>query len=107
MTSIDLNIENYDLDDIAIDDIVKYKDEIHLFGNVYKLDSVLLDNYNEIEKHAILGLHCNNNRYIYNGWLSKKRHYNTPCPLFKFNWDLKTDKEFCKKNLHVFSKIQI
>ena len=88
---------NYDLDDIAIDDIVKYKDEIHLFGNVYKLDSVLLDNYNEIEKHAILGLHCNNNRYIYNGWLSKKRHYNTPCPLFKFNWDLKTDKEFCLK----------
>jgi hypothetical protein len=89
------NANNYGIDDIAKDDIINYKDEIRLFGQKYKLDSVLLTNYDTKASgigHDILGLHCNNKRYIYNGWVQKN---NKPCSLFKFNWDLKSNNEFC------------
>lgn len=92
------NANNYDIDDIAKDDIINYRDEIRLFGQKYKLDSVLITNYNfKIigDGHDILGLHCNNNRYIYNGWVQKNKK---PCNLFKFNWDLKSNNEFCINN---------
>jgi len=91
-----LEATNFNINVSEIDDIVNYKDDIYLFGNIYKLEAILLDNYNiDADGHSILGIHCNNNRYVYNGWLKKNGHYNTPCPLFKFNWNLRTNNEFC------------
>jgi hypothetical protein len=91
-----LEATNFNINVSEIDDIVNYKDEINLFGNIYKLEAVLLDNYNtDADGHTILGIHCNNNRYVYNGWLKNNRNYDTPCPLFKFDWNLKTNYEFC------------
>ena len=87
--------ENFNINEEAKNDIKEYNDIINLFGYNYKLDPVLLDNYNKYElgKHAIVGIHCNNNRYVYNGW--NRTVEKTPCSLMKLNWDLKTNKEFC------------
>ena len=79
--------------------------------NIYKQDSVLLTDYNSVVGgHSIAGITCRKDRYVYNGWtrttidpnLKKntvkadfQKHINIPCELMKFNWNVKTDKEFC------------
>jgi len=89
----------------SIDDIIIYN------GNKYILDSILLVNYNAKEKlsHAITGIKCKNQKYVYNGWIrttidpakvgAKKelfKHQKLPCELMKFNWDInEKDKNFC------------
>jgi len=82
-----------------LEQIENYKDIIDFNGNKYKLDSCLLFNYNvdEINNgHSIVGLTCNNKRYVYNGW---NMNYTSisPCSLFAYEWDLKKDKnkDFC------------
>jgi hypothetical protein len=84
-------------------------DEIISINSVqYKLDSVLIINYNHdnIDRgHAITGITCNNNKYVYNGWtklttdpakINKDLNGGiNPCSLMKYNWDLKIDEEFC------------
>lgn len=83
-----------------------YDDIITLNGHKYKLDAVTLNNYDtDKEKHAIVGITCNDNRYVYNGWTSftddpamvnKDKNKNVyPCSLMKYNWDLKKDESFC------------
>jgi hypothetical protein len=84
---------NYDINDLSVDDIKNYKDVIHIFDNEYELDNVILANYNmENTGHIILGMHCNNNKYIYNGWNNPIT--NKPCPLYKFNWNIHENKPF-------------
>lgn len=73
----------------------------------YDLDSIILINWNipAINKaHAIAGITCKNERYVYNGWTSftndpamqqNYKNLKTPCDLMKFHWDLKTDASFC------------
>lgn len=70
-------------------------DIIYLNGHKYILDSVLLGNYNiEINKaHAIAGITCNNERYIYNS--SNKIKGTGPCSLMKHNWNINNDDNFC------------
>ena len=79
--------------------------------NIYQQDSVLLTDYNSVVGgHSIAGITCRNDRYVYNGWtrttidpnLKKntvkadfQKHINIPCELMKFDWNVKTDKEFC------------
>ena len=79
--------------------------------NIYQQDSVLLTDYNSVAGgHSIAGITCRNDRYVYNGWtrttidpnLKKntvkadfQKHINIPCELMKFDWNVKTDKEFC------------
>ena len=73
-----------------------YEDTITLNGIKYELDSCLISNYNDIPKHAIVGITCNNESYIYNGWeFNKQDKKFTTCPLWKFHWDLKSNKRFC------------
>jgi hypothetical protein len=75
---------------ITEDGIKEYKDII-TFNNVkYKLDSCIISNFND-PQHAIVGITCNSNRYVYNGWLS----VTSPCPLIKYDWGLRKDEEFC------------
>jgi hypothetical protein len=89
----------------SLDDVIIYN------GNKYILDSILLVNYNAKEKlsHAITGIKCKNQKYVYNGWIrttidpakvgAKKelfKHQKLPCELMKFNWDInEKDKNFC------------
>ena len=86
---LDTHIKNY----TGID---TYEDTITLNGVKYELDSCLISNYNDIPKHAIVGITCNNERYIYNGReFNKQDKKNTTCPLWKFDWNLKSNKSFC------------
>jgi hypothetical protein len=76
----------------AIQETIEYQ------GNMYKISSTLTTNWNEDkcgQIHQIAGVTCNNERYIYNGWL--KTYMNpkgrVPCELMKYDW-LKKDKNF-------------
>ena len=88
-------------------EIANFKDEIHLNGHTYKLDSCLITNFNLKSgiAHAIAGITCLNDRYVYNGWIRKtldpammnkvagKNEF--PCSLMKFDWNLRKNDEFC------------
>ncbi len=99
--------DNYNINDETIQDIKEYKDEIRFLGYVYKLDSIILANYNKnYGSHAISGITCNNNKYIYNGWCKgtidpalqqEKIKKLKPYPLIKYDWNLREDKKFCFK----------
>lgn len=90
-----------------LNDLKQYKDKIVLNGHTYVLDSCILENFGEDRSsHAIAGITCNNERYVYNGWT---RTTNDPamrgqatdtavdsnCSLIEFNWDLKRSLPFC------------
>ena len=109
--------DNYDINKENLENIKNYKDELQFFGYNYKLDSIILGNYNikTTGNHAISGITCNNNRYIYNGWckgtidpslnLKEKKELLEPYQLIKHNWNLIEDDSFCfkpqfSKNLH-------
>ena len=99
----------YDLSsyNIYINGIKEYKDIIIFNGIKYKLDSCLIENFDKgVDKHSIVGITCNNNRYVYNGWTKKtfdpamkndevKKGDKFPCSLMKYDWDLRKDETFC------------
>ena len=75
-------------------------------GIEYTLDSVILTNRNADEKggHAIAGITCKKERYIYNGWTRTsmdpamaKRGItrNMPCELMKYEWNTVFDYDIC------------
>ncbi len=87
---------------------IRNLNEIIIFnGTKYKLDSCICVNYNktiENNYHAIAGITCNDNKYVYNGWNSLtsdgglKNTLNvseSPCSLMKFDWDIHKNSEFC------------
>jgi len=99
------DLSNYN---IKIKGIREYDDIITFNGVDYILDSCLIDNFNHKEiklSHSIVGITCNDNRYVYNGWTkqtfdpAKKDEVKTgnkyPCSLMKYRWNLKKDEEFC------------
>jgi hypothetical protein len=91
--------------------IIELKDEIVLNGNIYKLDSCILSNYNNNTQigHNIAGITCKSKRHIYNGWMrttqdrAKEDVYKIddeidnalPCELMEFKWDIHDKTEFC------------
>ena len=86
--------------------LYEFKDKIIFNGHTYKLDSCCITNYNIKYKlaHAIAGITCENNKYIYNGWVRNTLDYNIkdklennlPCELMKYNWDIhKPNNKFC------------
>ena len=83
----------------------KYIDDTLEFnGKTYKLDSMLLTNYNADtckKTHQIAGITCEENRYLYNGWIrystDPSMTYFTqenPCELIKYDWSRK-NFNFC------------
>jgi hypothetical protein len=92
---------------INVDDVKNYKDKIVINGHTYVLDSCIINNYGErANAHAIAGITCNNNKYVYNGWSrttfdpafkneKKENALNSPCSLMKFNWNFKKNLPFC------------
>lgn len=102
-------ITNDNIELLSMADNIKYN------GQEYVLDSVILANWNKGKKttdarnpnptirgHVIVGLTCNNKRYVYNGWTRltrdpSKTGNNTrlvPCELMKYHWNFKKGKEF-------------
>jgi hypothetical protein len=81
--------------------ITSMNDKIFYRGSEYHLDSVILSNWNiQNGGHAIAGITCKKDKYIYNGW--SRRNMNPtnipvriPCELMRYNWDIKQDGEFC------------
>jgi len=89
-----LNKESYDE---IISGIENYQEIITINGIRYKLDSCLICNYNynydEAGCHAIVGLSCFDNSYVYNGWnimSENTNNYNKllkkSCGLIKHDW---------------------
>jgi hypothetical protein len=85
----------------AMNDVITYN------NHEYELDSIILTNWNIDEfgaGHAIAGVTCKNERYVYNGWTNntidpamqtKKMNIRLPCDLMKFAWNPKNNDEFC------------
>lgn len=82
-----------------------YDDYIILNGHTYKLDAVILGDY-DADIHSIAGITCNYNRYVYNGWNSQsvdpalqsnlfEPEQSKPCALMKYNWNLRNMEDFC------------
>jgi hypothetical protein len=89
-----------------INNLLSNKEEILYNNNEYILDSVLLSNYNDNleNNHQIVGVKCDNKKYVYNGWTSytndpamknKLNNLKTPCDLMEFEWNIKNSKVFC------------
>jgi hypothetical protein len=64
---------------------------------------VVLANWNN-PRHAIAGITCKKDRYVYNGWtrtsmdpamVNKQVDRNIPCELMKFNWNIIKHSDFC------------
>ena len=87
-------------------ELTSMSEKITYHGSEYKLDSVILSNYN-IRKnhgHAIAGITCKSKKYIYNGWTrtsmdpvmaNTRITRNIPCELMPYNWNIQKDNDFC------------
>jgi len=63
-------------------------------GYKYKLDACIITNYNKTGvRHVILGITCNNKRYIYNSFNEKNKIKN-PCGFYNYDWNINKDDEF-------------
>jgi hypothetical protein len=85
------------------DELSSMKEKIIYNKKEYILDSIILQNYNYTSNnHAICGITCKNNKYIYNGWsgisndpsITQNITRNIPCGLMKYDWDTKKDEDF-------------
>jgi hypothetical protein len=88
------------------DSLKSMQEQIVYKGVEYSLDSVLLANWNINKKngHAIAGITCKKNKYVYNGWtrtsmdpvmVDKNITRNIPCELMKYDWNIKYNGDFC------------
>jgi len=85
------------------DNLKSLQEKITYNGKEYNLDSVVLSNWNN-PIHAIAGITCKKDRYVYNGWTrtsmdpamgNKLVDRNIPCELMKFNWNIIKHTDFC------------
>ncbi len=81
-------------------------EKIYYLGVEYNLDSVVLENWNEkgIGFHAIAGITCKTNKFVYNGWTrtsmdpamaNKVITREIPCELMPYDWNIKKHYDFC------------
>ena len=87
------------------DSLKSMEEKIFYRGVEYNLDSVILANWN-INKdngHAIAGITCKKDHYVYNGWtrtsmdpvMGKNITRNIPCELMKYDWNIQNNGDFC------------
>jgi len=83
-----------------INGLNSFKDIIIFKGHKYKLDSISLNNSNtdKINKinNSIVGINCNDNKYLYNGIISSNKDpkRKLPCKLINYNWNIKNKSYF-------------
>jgi|688.fasta_scaffold171301_2 hypothetical protein len=96
-------LRSYDITTVGI---LTLQDIIYYNGDTYILDSCILGNFNKIGTgggHAISGITCNNNRYVYNGTFRHRGTVDNPgvitkrsqCDLMKFPWNIRQESKFC------------
>jgi hypothetical protein len=99
-----------------IENLCSLNDKIYYNGQEYNLDSVILSNWNKDTYHlknighAICGITCKNERYVYNGWTrytldpnitkgvdraGQNKYLDLPCELMKLNWSIRSSHDFC------------
>jgi hypothetical protein len=81
------------------------RENIYYRGAEYNLDSVILENWDRKKGgHAIAGITCKKNKYVYNGWTRSSMDpqmakiaitRNIPCELMKYEWNIKKHDDFC------------
>ena len=94
-------------DNAKTQELLSFKKEITINNEVYILDSAILTNWNQIQiksGHSIAGITCNNERFVYNGWINstrdssmivKNNKNNNPCELMKYDWNPLSKSNFC------------
>jgi hypothetical protein len=104
-----INLNNHN---IKTKGLYETEEIIYYNNDTYILDSCIIGNYNDLSvAHAIVGISCKNNKYVYNGWIrstkdpamlfNKNNDYEKddkllPCELMKFDWNANDkDKKFC------------
>jgi len=95
-------LKSYDIETVGI---LTLQDRIMYNGDTYILDSCVLGNFNKIGTtgHAIAGITCNNNRYVYNGTFRHRGTLANPhvitkrsqCDLMEFPWNIRQESKFC------------
>ena len=85
--------------------IKSLRENIYYRGAEYNLDSVILENWDSKKGgHAIAGITCKKNKYVYNGWTRSSMDpqmakiaitRNIPCELMEYNWNIKKHDDFC------------
>jgi hypothetical protein len=81
------------------------REKIYYRGAEYNLDSVILENWDRKKGgHAIAGITCKKNKYVYNGWTRTSMDpqmaniaitRNIPCELMAYDWNIKKHDDFC------------
>ena len=89
----------------AKNELKSMREQIFYNGKEYNLDSVILANWNinKYAGHAIAGITCKKNKYVYNGWtrtsmdpvMAKNITREIPCELMKYNWNIIKNNDFC------------
>ena len=97
-----ISLNTYEISTLGIRTL---EDKILYNGDTYILDSCILGNFNKVGTvgHAISGITCNNNRYVYNGTFRHRGTLANPhvitkraqCDLMKFDWNIRTENKFC------------
>jgi hypothetical protein len=94
------------------DGIKSMKDIIKHNGVDYNLDSVILSDWGDEDiGHAIAGITCEENKYVYNGWAMMEKTEKTetrriPCELMKYDWNVTEGSDFClSKNICIPIKV--
>jgi hypothetical protein len=91
-------------------DLKTLNDFIYYNNNEYELDSMVLVNWNDTKGlHAITGITCNKQKFVYNGWYERtidpsmgieherikiSNKMKTHCPLMKYEWNQHIDDPF-------------
>jgi hypothetical protein len=83
--------------DNDVANILSNNDTITYHNIQYELDSMIVGNIDGLTtNHVVAGITCKEHRYIYNGWMIKRKKY--PCNLMKFEWNAHQNDEkdmFC------------
>jgi len=89
------------------DNLKSMRDTIYYNGFEYNLDSAILVNWNtykRINVHEIVGITCERDKYVYNGWVRSSMDpvmakqaitRKIPCELMKYDWNIQKDNDFC------------
>ena len=95
--------------------LTSLSENIYYRGAEYNLDSVLLANWNKMKiGHAIAGISCKKNKFVYNGWtrtsmdpamIDKAITRNIPCELMRYDWNIKKHNDFCLNTKTCFPDI--
>ena len=100
-------LKHYDVPDKNKEDILGYGDEITYNGIQYKLDAIILSNFNKNAVkcgHVVAGITCKGEKYLFNGYTYEKIYnkdmesVKAPCKLQLYDWNAqKTAKRkyFC------------